>query len=102
MVNKLLRNKVGIIVGIIFIIIFFYVNVNKGDLPSIFVEETEFGGDTTILGKILLVITFPFAILGLTIEGIVSNNVFLLLVMLAEFIYGFAIVLVIQKLFKKW
>ena len=100
-IKKLIRDRWGITFAIIFVVISIFVINSRGDLPSIFVEETEFGGDTTFLGKILMVIVFPFALLGLTIEGLVPNNVFLVLVLLLEYIYGFIFGLFIKFGFGK-
>ena len=45
--KKLLKNKWGTVFAIIFVVVSIFVISNRGDLPSIFIEETEFGGDTT-------------------------------------------------------
>ena len=100
-IKKLIRDRWGTVFAIVFVVISIFVINNRGDLPSIFIEETEFGGDTTFLGKILIAIVFPFALLGMTIEGLVSNNVFLVLVLILEYIYGFATGLIIKFGFNK-
>ena len=87
--KKLIKDRWGTVFAIIFVVISIFAINSRGDLPSIFIEETEFGGDTTFFGKILIFIVFPFALLGMTIEGLVSDNVFLVLVLILEYIYGF-------------
>ena len=75
----------------LFVLISFYVLVNRGDLPAILTEKQGFGGETTWLGKIVLIIAFPTAMLGLIIEGAVPAAVYYILILLFEFIYGFLV-----------
>ena len=87
------------IVAITFVLISLYVILNKGDLSPLLVTETVDGGDTTFLGKVVLIIAFPVAFFGLTIEGIIPQFFYIGISLLVEFVYGFLVGWGIHRLF---
>ncbi len=84
--------------GIIFVVLGLYAQLNRGDLPAFLSTQVGNVGTLTLLGKVFLVLVFPVSMLGLTVEGKVSEGVFLLLIVLAQFFYGFLIGTLINKL----
>ena len=98
--KKLLKNRLGLIIGIIFVILTLFVIMNRGNLPGIFTKEgdTSCRGDVcsptaelTFLGKVLIFVVFPYSAIALALEGILPDLLFFSLVLLAEFVYGFVI-----------
>jgi len=93
------KSKLAVILGIVFVVISLYALSNKGDMPD-FLSNCEGNVCTNTFFGIVLLIVFPYAILGLTLEGAVSNNLFILIVIVVQFIYGYLIGLIIERIKK--
>jgi len=78
------------ILGVIFAAISFYISINRGRLSV-----------PGFLEKIILVIAFPTAMLGLTIQDKIPDIVYYFFIILIEFAYGFLLGWAIHSLFRR-
>ena len=89
------------ILAILFVILGVYVALNTGNLPSFLAVEENGGGHLTFLGIIVLVLAFPVAFFGLTLEGSIPSLFYYLLIIISEFVYGFLLGWGIHSLSRK-
>jgi hypothetical protein len=78
-------------VAAIFVLLAVYALLNRGDLPSFLAVQNNGSGNMTFLGVIFLVLVFPVAFYGLTLEGAVAPIIYYAAIIITQIVYGFLV-----------
>lgn len=85
-----------------FVLLAVYALLNRGDLPSFLAVQNNGRGSMTFLGMIFLVLVFPVAFYGLTLEGAVAPIIYYAAIIVTQFIYGFLVGWGIHSIVRKF